>query len=105
MNSFCAGLSFKEAERRLKENGPNLPFAHTPANWWQLLSNAFFRPFNIILIVLAILPLIEAQYAKGIIALVLVIISVGIQFYQVPAAFNIMRVYSYVLKEKVQRIK
>ncbi|CAA6664989.1 unnamed protein product [Spirodela intermedia] len=99
------GLSFKEAERRLKENGPNLPFAHTPANWWQLFSNAFFRPFNIVLIVLVILPSVGAQYAKGIIVLILVLVSVGIQFYQEYKSSKAAMKLSECLKTpvKVQR--
>uniref|UniRef100_A0A1D1XQ30 Magnesium-transporting ATPase, P-type 1 n=1 Tax=Anthurium amnicola TaxID=1678845 RepID=A0A1D1XQ30_9ARAE len=76
------GLSFKEAERRLKENGPNLPFDHTSANWWQLLGNGFMHPFNIILFIVAILSLLAGDYGNGSIMLTLIFISVGIQFHQ-----------------------
>ncbi|XP_030922796.1 uncharacterized protein LOC115949648 [Quercus lobata] len=76
------GLSFTEAERRLKENGPNVPLDHSFPNWWQLLWNAFFHPFNIILIVLSVLSYITSDNPNGCIMLVLVFISVSLRFYQ-----------------------
>ncbi|KAI3879224.1 hypothetical protein MKW98_028791 [Papaver atlanticum] len=76
------GLSFKEAERRLAETGPNVPLSHSFPSWMQLLWNAFFHPFNIILIVLAILSFTSSDYPNGIIMLVLVFVSVALRFYQ-----------------------
>ncbi|XAR73449.1 Magnesium-importing ATPase [Bertholletia excelsa] len=76
------GLSFTEAEKRLKENGPNIPFQHTYPSWWQLLWNAFLHPFNIILIVLSALSYIASDSPNGCIMLVLVFISVSLRFYQ-----------------------
>lgn len=76
------GLSFTEAERRLREHGPNSPIDYTFPSWWHLLWNAFFHPFNIILIVLSALSYITADSPNGCIMLVLVFISVGLRFYQ-----------------------
>ncbi|KAL6959439.1 hypothetical protein U1Q18_039590, partial [Sarracenia purpurea var. burkii] len=75
-------LSFTEAERRLKENGPNLPLEYSFPSWWHLLWNAFFHPFNIILIVLSALSYIASDGSNGCIMLVLVFISVALRFYQ-----------------------
>ncbi|XP_010266721.1 PREDICTED: uncharacterized protein LOC104604158 [Nelumbo nucifera] len=76
------GLSFKEAERRLRENGPNVPVDYTFPRWWQLLWNAFFHPFNIILIVLSFLSYVSSDYPNGCIMLMLVFISVALRFFQ-----------------------
>ncbi|OMO56172.1 Cation-transporting P-type ATPase [Corchorus capsularis] len=76
------GLSFTEAERRLKENGPNVPLEYTFPSWWHLLWSAFFHPFNIILIVLSALSYITSDNSNGCIMLVLVFISVSLRFYQ-----------------------
>ncbi|KAF5202007.1 Magnesium-transporting ATPase, P-type [Thalictrum thalictroides] len=76
------GLSFKEAERRLKECGPNVPISYHFPCWWQLLWNASFHPFNIILVVLAMLSLITSDYPNGCIMLTWVFISVTLRFIQ-----------------------
>ncbi|KAM7262009.1 hypothetical protein ACFE04_021086 [Oxalis oulophora] len=76
------GLSFTEAERRLKENGPNIPVDHNFPRWWHLLWNAFFHPFNIILIVLSALSYVTSDNPNGCVMLILVFISVSLRFYQ-----------------------
>ncbi|XP_048437932.1 magnesium-transporting ATPase, P-type 1-like isoform X2 [Pyrus x bretschneideri] len=75
-------LSFTEAERRLKENGPNVPVDYSFPSWWHILWNAFFHPFNIILIVLSVISYITSDSPNGCIMLVLVFISVSLRFYQ-----------------------
>ncbi|KAJ0097028.1 hypothetical protein Patl1_28267 [Pistacia atlantica] len=76
------GLSFTEAERRLKENGPNDPLQYTFPSWWHFLWNAFFHPFNIILMVLSALSYFASDNPNGCIMLILVLISVCLRFYQ-----------------------
>lgn len=76
------GLSFTEAERRLKENGPNSPLEYIFPRWWNLLWSAFFHPFNIILIVLSVLSYLATDSENGSIMMVLVLISVSLRFYQ-----------------------
>jgi len=80
---LLAGLSFTEAERRLRENGPNVPLEYSFPRWWHLLRNALFHPFNIILIVLSVMSFIARDCPNGFIMLVLVFISVTLRFYQV----------------------
>ncbi|GAV62757.1 E1-E2_ATPase domain-containing protein/Cation_ATPase_N domain-containing protein/Hydrolase domain-containing protein [Cephalotus follicularis] len=75
------GLSFTEAERRLKENGPNIPLEYNFPSWWHLLWNAFFHFFNMILIVLSALSYITSDSPNGCIMLTLVFISVSLRFY------------------------
>ncbi|EXC09718.1 Magnesium-transporting ATPase, P-type 1 [Morus notabilis] len=76
------GLSFAEAERRLRESGPNIPLDFSFPKWWHLLWSAFFHPFNIILIVLSAISYITSDSPNGCIMLVLVFISVSLRFYQ-----------------------
>ncbi|KAL3728687.1 hypothetical protein ACJRO7_033293 [Eucalyptus globulus] len=76
------GLSFTEAERRLRESGPNAPLEYTFPSWWHLLWNAFFHPFNMILVVLSVLSYITSDNPNGCIMLALVFISVSLRFYQ-----------------------
>ncbi|KAJ7945442.1 Calcium-transporting atpase 2, plasma membrane-type [Quillaja saponaria] len=82
VHSTERGLSFTEAERRLRENGPNVPSEYSSPRWWILLWNAFFHPFNIILIVLSALSFISMDILNGFIMLTLVSISVSLRFYQ-----------------------
>nr|CAD1825138.1 unnamed protein product [Ananas comosus var. bracteatus] len=82
VRSTKRGLSFKEAERRLKEEGQNIPVHDTFPSWWQLLWKAFLHPFNIILIVMATLSYVADDNANGCIMLILVLISVTIRFHQ-----------------------
>ncbi|OAY35775.1 hypothetical protein MANES_12G129300v8 [Manihot esculenta] len=99
------GLSFTEAERRLKENGPNVPLEYTFPSWWHLLWAAFFHPFNIILIVLSTLSYITSDNPNGCILLILVLISVCLRFYQEYISSKAaMKLYEFVKRPvKVQR--
>ncbi|XP_042502581.1 magnesium-transporting ATPase, P-type 1-like [Macadamia integrifolia] len=99
------GLSFKEADRRLKEIGPNVPLCYAFPRWWQLLWNAFFHPFNIILIVLSVLSFISSDYPNGCIMLILVFISVSLRFFQEFSSSKAAMKLSEFLKfpVKVQR--
>ncbi|XP_058731545.1 uncharacterized protein LOC131603260 [Vicia villosa] len=74
------GLSFTEAERRLQENGPNVPLEYSFPSSWHLLWNALFHPFNMILIVLSSLSFIARDYPNGFIMLILLFISVILRF-------------------------
>ncbi|XP_072986830.1 uncharacterized protein [Typha latifolia] len=76
------GLSFKEAEGRLKEGGRNIPAYRAFPGWWQLLWKALLHLFNIILIVMATLSYLADDNANGSIMFILVLISVGIRFHQ-----------------------
>ncbi|KAK7318654.1 hypothetical protein RJT34_03359 [Clitoria ternatea] len=76
------GLSFKEADRRVRENGPNVPLEYSFPSWWHLLWNALFHPFNIILVVLSALSFITSDNPNGFIMLILVFISVTLRFCQ-----------------------
>jgi Mg2+-importing ATPase len=80
---LCASLSFKEADERLKKVGLNFPVGSLYSPWWELLWNAFWHPFNIILFVLSALCFVAGDKANGSIMVVMVILSVSLRFYQV----------------------
>ncbi|GLJ39413.1 hypothetical protein SUGI_0804980 [Cryptomeria japonica] len=82
VHSTERGLSFKEAEERLKEAGPNIPVGNLISSWWDIFSTALWHPFNIILFVLAALCFIANDKANGSIMVTMVIISVSVRFYQ-----------------------
>ncbi|KAL5755330.1 hypothetical protein ACOSP7_023550 [Xanthoceras sorbifolium] len=75
------GLSFTEAEKRLRENGPNVPLEYTFPSWWNFLWTAFFHPFNMILIFFSALSYITSDSPNGCVMLILVLISVCLRFY------------------------
>ncbi|KAK2656519.1 hypothetical protein Ddye_009571 [Dipteronia dyeriana] len=75
------GLSFTEAEKRLRENGPNVPLEYTFPSWWHFLWTAFFHPFNMILIFFSALSYFTSDSPNGCIMLMLVLISVCLRFY------------------------
>ncbi|CAK9159131.1 unnamed protein product [Ilex paraguariensis] len=82
VSSTERGLSFNEAERRLRENGPNIPHEYNFPRWGHLLWSALFHPFNIILIFLSAISYITSDSPNGCIMLVLLFISVSLRFCQ-----------------------
>ncbi|XP_057818304.2 uncharacterized protein LOC131031261 isoform X2 [Cryptomeria japonica] len=82
VHSTERGLSFKEAEERLKEAGPNNPVENLLSSRWQIFLTALWHPFNIVLVVLAALCFVANDKANGSILVVMVTISVSVRFYQ-----------------------
>lgn len=82
VHSTERGLSFKEADERLKKVGPNVPVGNLYSPWWELFRNAFWHPFNIILFVLSALCFVAGDKANGSIMVVMVIVSISLRFYQ-----------------------
>ncbi|TXG60134.1 hypothetical protein EZV62_014707 [Acer yangbiense] len=99
------GLSFNEAERRLRENGPNVPLEYTFPRWWHFLWTASFHPFNMILIFFSALSYITSDSPNGCIMLILVLISVCLRFYMEYSSSKAAMKLSEFVKSpvKVQR--
>ncbi|GEO63697.1 HAD-IC family P-type ATPase [Companilactobacillus nantensis] len=80
-NEFKEGLSTKEAQKRLSENGPNKLEAHKTPKW-----KIFFRQFNnmviYVLIAATIITLLMQHYSDAIIIFLVVIINAIIGYYQ-----------------------
>ncbi|MFC6175639.1 HAD-IC family P-type ATPase [Companilactobacillus huachuanensis] len=80
-NDFKKGLSTKEAQKRLSENGPNKLEAHKTPKW-----KIFFRQFNnmviYVLIAATLITLLMGHYSDSIIIFLVVIINAIIGYYQ-----------------------
>lgn len=80
-NEFKDGLSTKEAQKRLSENGPNKLEAHKTPKW-----KIFFRQFNnmviYVLIAATLITLLMQHYSDSIIIFLVVIINAIIGYYQ-----------------------
>ncbi len=84
------GLSSTEAKKRILEYGANKIIQEKPPAWWLQLTKSFITPFNIILIVLALLSYItdvvlagsERDWTKVIILSIMVSTSSLLRFWQ-----------------------
>jgi magnesium-transporting ATPase (P-type) len=85
-NSSYSGLTVGDANERLSEDGPNVLSYKSASPWWKILWDAFWHPFNMILIVLAVISGATQDISTLTIMLVMVIISVGLRFQQVIGA-------------------
>ncbi len=80
----CAqGLDVQTAKVRLVEFGPNVLSHKSRATWWWILWNAFFHPFNMILLVLAAISGATSDMSTLSIMVAMVVLSVGLRFWQV----------------------
>ncbi len=80
----CAqGLDVQTAKVRLEEFGPNVLSHKSRATWWWILWNAFFHPFNMILLVLAAISGATSDMSTLSIMVAMVVLSVGLRFWQV----------------------
>jgi Mg2+-importing ATPase len=86
LGSSPKGLSEEEAERRLREHGPNVVGQEAQHGWIGLLGKAIVNPLVILLLVLATVSFLTDQegegYRAGIVMLVMVVIGVVLRFVQ-----------------------
>lgn len=83
INWLSTGLHADTAKARLEEYGPNVLSYKSAAPWWLILWNAFFHPFNIILLALATISGITGDMSTLSIMIAMVVISVTLRFWQV----------------------
>ncbi|KAF8334481.1 P-type ATPase [Amanita rubescens] len=76
------GLEALQVCQLLKEKGPNELSNVKPPMWWWLLLNALLNPFNILLVVLAVISIATGDDSTFSILLVMVALSVGLRFIQ-----------------------
>ncbi len=78
-----AGLAEEEIESRLDRDGPNEVSHEKPPHWSRQLLRAFWNPFIIVLVVLAVVQLLTSDDLTGpLIIAVMVLISAGLSFTQ-----------------------
>ncbi len=95
LNSTEQGLSTKEAQHRLAENGPNILSNKKPQTSFQRLIEATINPFNVILLVVALVTAMtdifltsKPDYLTVSIIVSLVILSSAVAFYQSERAYQ-----------------
>ncbi|KAJ7556152.1 hypothetical protein O6H91_05G071400 [Diphasiastrum complanatum] len=76
------GLMTEDAQERLKQHGPNVLSTKLARRWYKILWNAFWHPFNVILLVLATISGATSDIATVIVMCLMVVLSVGVRFYQ-----------------------
>ncbi|KAJ7564136.1 hypothetical protein O6H91_02G004100 [Diphasiastrum complanatum] len=76
------GLTTEDAKERLRVHGPNVLSTKLARRWYKILWNAFWHPFNVILLVLATISGATSDIATVIVMCLMVVLSVGVRFYQ-----------------------
>jgi P-type Ca2+ transporter type 2C len=72
----AAGLSASEAQRRLRESGPNQLATEPPPSLWSVALGQLSNPMNIMLVIVAVASLAISQVATGIFVALLVTFNV-----------------------------
>jgi P-type Mg2+ transporter len=82
LGSNPAGLAENEIPERLERYGANEISHYKAPGWYVLLWHAFRNPFNILLLILAIISLVTGDTPSMIIISVMVAISIFLRFFQ-----------------------
>ncbi|KAK2463002.1 hypothetical protein APHAL10511_004989 [Amanita phalloides] len=82
LDTTAEGLENSQAQQLLKKIGPNELSNVKPPTWWWLLLNALPNPFNVLLVVLALVSISTGDDATFYILLLMVALSVGLRFIQ-----------------------
>jgi len=80
--STLVGLSEGQAAERIVHDGPNILSTAKPRAWWTILLHCILNPFNVLLMVLAIISLGTQELASFFILTGTVFISVVLRFWQ-----------------------
>lgn len=76
------GLQQTEVRKRLKQYGYNVLTSEKPPAWYKQLFNSFNNPFNILLIILALVSYITGDNRATIVMILMVLLSVFMRFLQ-----------------------
>ncbi|MDR3716449.1 MAG: magnesium-translocating P-type ATPase [Puia sp.] len=88
LSSNANGLTQDEAEKRLREAGPNTLKTRTGASGFVLLLQQFKSPITLILIAAAILSFFLGEKTDSFIILLIIVVSAVLGFYQEKSAAN-----------------
>lgn len=81
LKSSMNGLTEAECQQRLIQYGPN-EIKEKDITWFQILMGQLFSPFMCIFFVLSVIYLWTNQYFEAALILVMILVNVGIGFYQ-----------------------
>lgn len=82
LHSAANGLTFTTAAEQLKKFGPNVLTNKKGDRWYEILWNAAWHPFNLILLVLAIISATTSDMATFSLMCAMIVLSVGLRFQQ-----------------------
>ncbi|KAI9826699.1 MAG: hypothetical protein M1826_006581 [Phylliscum demangeonii] len=84
LDSGLHGLTAEEAAMRLKITGLNLLSIEKPPTWWQIFLGVLPNPFNILLVLLAVLSVAtpSPNWPTFVILMLMITISVVVRFWQ-----------------------
>lgn len=82
LESTNNGLTKEEAEKRIKKSGLNEIASEKPVTWYRQLFDALRNPFNLLLLVLAIISYITGDIKATIVLSLMVLLSTILRFYQ-----------------------
>lgn len=82
LGSSVEGLSVEQVEKKYEEFGSNLVITEKPSSWYLQLVRCFINPFNLVLLVLAVVSLSTGNLSSVGIIVTMVLISVFIRFFQ-----------------------
>lgn len=82
LDTTAAGLSWREADRRLRQFGPNEVAIRGPHSTLQLLWHAANNPFNGVLLLLGIVSLIARDLQASLVMAVMISLSTALRFWQ-----------------------
>lgn len=82
MQSSVNGLTTANAAEQLKKFGPNILSNKKGNRWYEILWNAAWHPFNLILLTLAVISAVTSDMATFSLMCAMIILSVGLRFQQ-----------------------
>lgn len=82
LQTTTAGLTAAEVEKRQDQFGPNQVVVNAEASRWQILGQSFLDPFVIVLIALAVVSALTADYDGAIVMAMMILLSVVLRFTQ-----------------------
>lgn len=100
LQSSSLGLTQSTVEQRLRECGPN-EIKEVDITWWQILKSQIMSPFMLVFLVIGLAYLLTNQIAEAIIVGIIVLINVGIGFFQEYRSNSAMQALKKCLMSQV----
>lgn len=100
LQTSAAGLSQTEAEKRLHEYGLN-EIKEVDITWWQILKTQILSPFMCVFFVIGLAYILTGQFAESVIVFIIILINVGIGFFQEYRSNSAMQMLKKCLMSQV----
>lgn len=100
LKTAASGLTDADAQKRLQEYGFN-EIKEVDVTWWQILKAQLLSPFMCIFFVIALAYILTGQPAECVIVFIIIVINVGIGFFQEYRSNSAMQVLKKCLMSQV----